>query len=42
MLAAAPSDIHKIVRMIMERHYDPVIIFSFRCHLSAAMLSSAQ
>lgn len=24
-----PSDIFKIVRMIMERHYEPVIIFSF-------------
>lgn len=24
-----PSDIYKIVRMIMERHYEPVIIFSF-------------
>lgn len=24
-----PSDLHRVVKMIMERHYDPVIVFSF-------------
>lgn len=24
-----PPDLYRIVKMIMERHYDPVIIFSF-------------
>lgn len=26
-----PSDLFRIVKMIMERNYDPVIVFSFRC-----------
>lgn len=26
---AGPSDIFKIVKMIMQRQYDPVIVFSF-------------
>jgi ATP-dependent RNA helicase DOB1 len=37
-----PSDIYKIVRMIMERHYEPVIIFSFskkECESNALTMS---
>jgi ATP-dependent RNA helicase DOB1 len=36
------SDIYKIVRMIMERHYEPVIIFSFskrECEAHALTMS---
>lgn len=27
--ASSKGDIHKIVKMIMERNYDPVIVFAF-------------
>ena len=26
-----PTDLFRVVKMIMERRYDPVIVFSFRC-----------
>ena len=29
MGATGPSDIYKLVKMIMERNYQPVIIFAF-------------
>lgn len=42
VVAAAASDIYKIVKMIMEREYQPVIVFSFskrECEAYALQMS---
>lgn len=41
-MVAAASDIYKIVKMIMEREYQPVIVFSFskrECEAYALQMS---
>lgn len=42
VVVAAASDIYKIVKMIMEREYQPVIVFSFskrECEAYALQMS---
>jgi hypothetical protein len=42
MFLVGNSDIYRIVKMIMERHYDPVIVFSFskkQCEILATQMA---